>query len=250
MEDKILNPLIIANWKMNTGISDASLLATMIRNQLHEFNGVDVVICPPSIWLQEVASIVEISDPRIKLGAQNCYPEKHGPFTGEISVAMIEELCSYVIVGHSERREHFKESNEFINEKVHACLAHNLTPILCIGEKEKSVNSQKRIINDLLACVSGIPKDEYPKIVVAYEPVWSISSVSNGQVASGEYANEVCDLIKKEMCKDTPVIYGGSVTSLNIDDYISQKSIDGVLVGASSLNANNFVGICKKARGE
>jgi triosephosphate isomerase len=245
-----MQPLVVANWKMNTGISDASVLATMVRNQLHEFNGVDVVLCPPFIWLQEVASILEISDPRIKLGAQNCYPEKDGPFTGEISVSMLQELCSYIIVGHSERREHFGENNEFINEKVHACLRYNLTPILCVGEKQKSENSQKKILKDLIECLEGVTKDELAKIVVAYEPVWSISTATQGDIASGEYANEVCELIKKEVGKETPVLYGGSVTSLTVDNYISQKSIDGVLIGGSSLNANNFVGICKKARGE
>lgn len=245
-----MNPLVVANWKMNTGIADASVLATVVRNQLHEFYGVDVVICPPTIWLQEVAAIVEVSDPRIRLGAQNCYPEKNGPFTGEVSASMLKELCKYVIVGHSERREHFLEKNEFINEKVHACLDNDLTTILCIGEKEKHPDSQKKILRDLIECLDGVSKDEYARIVVAYEPIWSISTSESVEVAFGHYANEVCELIKKEVGTEARVIYGGSVDSNNISEFISQKSIDGVLVGGASLKANEFVSLCKKARGE
>ena len=245
-----MNPLIVANWKMNTGIADASVLATVVRNQLHEFYGVDVVICPPFIWLHEVASIVEVSDPRIRLGAQNCYPEKSGPYTGEVSVSMLKELCKFVIVGHSERREHFLERNEFISEKVGACLNNDLTPILCIGEKEKHPDSQKKILQDLIECLEGVSKDDYTRIVIAYEPIWSISTSASSVVASGHYANEVCELIKKEVGEDTRVLYGGSVDSTNISEFLSQKSIDGVLVGGASLKANEFVSLCNKARGE
>lgn len=245
-----MNPLIIANWKMNTGIADASVLATMVRNQLHEFYGVDVVICPPFIWLQEVAAILEVSDPRISLGAQNCHPEKNGPYTGEVSVSMLQELCSFVIVGHSERRENFAETNEIINDKVHACLEHNLIPILCIGEKKKDNSSQRGILKDLIECLDGVKKEEYKNIVIAYEPIWSISTVTHGEIATTDYANEVCGLIKKEVGQETRIIYGGSVNPSNVHGYLNQKHIDGVLVGSASLKANDFVSICNKARGE
>lgn len=242
-------PLIVANWKMNTNLADASVLATLVRNGLHESEDAEVVICPPTIWLQEIASILEVSSPHILLGAQNCFPEKEGPYTGEVSVYMLKDLCRYVIVGHSERREHFKESNGLISDKAQAALHYGMTPIICIGEKEKTESSLDGVILELRKSIAGIRQEEYSKIVIAYEPIWSISTVTNGEIASGEYANKVCSEIKKWVGGETQVLYGGSVNASNVKEFMTQPNIDGALVGGASLKAAEFIKICQIAGG-
>ncbi len=241
-------PLIVANWKMNTTLADANVLATLVRNRLHEIDGVDAVLCPPYIWLQEVASVLEISAPHIYLGAQNCYPEAEGAYTGEVSVAMLKDLCSFVIVGHSERRAHFGESGEFVNDKVHAVLQSGMTPIVCVGEKTKQEGSIAQVLAELKTALGGIKSEDYSKIVVAYEPIWAISANSGGVASDSDYTERVCAQIKHLVGKETRVLYGGSVNASNVEDFLRQSSIDGALVGAASLKANEFISICEKAR--
>lgn len=240
-----MRPLVIANWKMNTTLADASVLATLVKNRLHNESRADVVLCPPYIWLQEVASILEVSAPHIYLGAQNCFAGEFGPYTGEVSAAMLKDLCSYCIVGHSERREHFHESSELVSEKVQVVLQNNMTPILCVGEKQKSENSFESVRVMLEQSLEGVGKDELPKIVIVYEPVWAISTNAGDAVATGDYANEICAKIKEIVGDETGVLYGGSVTPENAHEFAGQGSIDGVLVGGASLKANDFVEICK-----
>ncbi len=247
VQSKVMKPLVVANWKMNTTLADASVLATIVRNQLEHIEGVDVVLCPPNIWLQEVASVLEISAPHIYLGAQNCYPDDFGPYTGEVSVAMLHDLCSYVIVGHSERREHFGETSEFVSDKVQAVLAAGMTPIVCVGERQKGTESWKRVVDQLQESLQGVHRGEYDRLVVAYEPIWSISTVTSGEVATGNYANEVCKQIKQIVGSETRILYGGSVSSENVTDFVSQNHIDGVLVGGASLKAKEFVELVQKA---
>ncbi len=242
-----MKPLVVGNWKMNTNLADASVLATLVRNQLHEVNGADVVLCPPFIWLQEVASVLEVSAPHLYLGAQDCFPEDSGPYTGAVSVSMIKDLCRFVIVGHSERREHFKETSELVSDKVQAAIHHDITPILCVGEHKKSAESIAGVLHELKQSLEGVEHSEYEKLVIAYEPVWSISTVTTGEIATGEYANSVCERIKNVVGDEARVIYGGSVNPDNVTEFMSQPSIDGVLVGGASLKAAQFVEVCKKA---
>ncbi len=239
-------PLVVANWKMNTSLADASVLSTLIRNNLRNISGVQVVLCPPNIWLQEVASVLEISGETVSLGAQNCYPEASGAYTGEISVTMIKDLCRYCIVGHSERRHYFKETNEFISEKVRALLANDLIPILCVGEAHRADNSVDLVIAQLKGSLDDVEKEDYGKIIVAYEPIWAIGTADS---AESDYADRVGQRIKQIMGAEATVLYGGSVTAENIEHFTGLDGIDGVLVGGASLKASEFVKICEKMVG-
>lgn len=241
-----MKPLVVGNWKMNTSLADASVLATLIRNQLHEVRGVDVVLCPPFIWLQEVASILEVSAPHIYLGAQDCYPEKSGAYTGEVSVEMLRDLCKFVIVGHSERREYFKESIGFVNDKLQAVLHADMTPVLCVGEKVQTDSASDEAVHELRQLLSGIQSAELERIVIAYEPIWSISTRGGGQ-ATGEYVEVVAQKIKKNIGSNVQVLYGGNVNPENAQEFLQQPGVDGVLVGSASLRARDFVSICQLA---
>lgn len=262
-------PLIIANWKMNTTLSDAVVLATSVKNNVADLD-IDVVICPPSVWLYPVAEILNPptgGGPRnIKLGAQNMYFTDNGSLTGEISPVMVKALAKYVILGHSERRSHFKESEDFINDKIHAALKHNLIPIVCIGEIKKMhelkqgrgrpsrVDLRSDVVSQLKSALAQVSEDDAEKMVVAYEPVWAIGT---GQAATGGYAaGVIADLrevfakkYNRQLAERVRILYGGSVDSENIKEFIYQPEIDGVLAGTSSLKASEFIKICKEAAG-
>lgn len=241
-----MKPLVIANWKMNTTLADASVLATIVRNQLHEVPQVEVVLCPPYIWLQEVASVLEISAPHIVLGAQDCHAGEFGPVTGAVSCVMLKDLCKYVIVGHSERRVHFGETDDQVSKKAASVLQHGMTPIICVGERSKARGSIELVIDQLSMSLDGLNKSDYTSIVIAYEPMWSISTNATGEVATGEYASEVCHRIKSVIGGDTRVLYGGSVDGQNVSEFAHQTHIDGVLVGGASLKAQEFVKVVQK----
>lgn len=237
-------PLVVGNWKMYTEAADAHILATTIRNYASSINGIEIVLCPPVIWLSEILSIVGKSG-TIKLGAQNMFYEKEGPYTGEISPMMIRDLAKYVIIGHSERREHFGETNLEVNEKVIAALRAGLSPIICVGEKKKSVNYPTSVVNQLKEALAHVPKKYYKDIVVAYEPVWAISTAGDrDRNAEVEYVVKVITALREIVLRDSPILYGGSVNSKNAKDYASQPGIDGALVGAASLRASEFVKVC------
>jgi len=242
-----MNPIVVANWKMNTSLADADILATMVKNGLEHFDGVDVVLCPPFVWLHHIASVLEYSAAHINMGAQNCFYEPDGAYTGEVSTSMLKDICKYVIIGHSERRKYFGETDVIVSAKVEAVLGNGMTPILCIGELEKGEGSIKQVQNQLKGSLVGINKEDYQKIVFAYEPVWAISTFSHGDVATGEYANQICTAIKEQVGDKPRVIYGGSVTANNVGEFILQPSISGVLVGGASLKAKEFIELCKKA---
>ncbi len=241
-----MKSLVVANWKMNTSLADAVVLATLVRNQLQDLSSAEVVLCPPYVWLQEVAAVLEIAAPHLRLGAQNCHPGHFGAMTGEVSTAMLKDLCSYVIVGHSERRAHFKESSDEVSDKVQSVLQNGMTPILCVGELSKSSHSIDLVIDQLKKSLEGVSRDEQVNVVIAYEPVWSISTNTSGELATGEYATEVIGRLKQHLPPDTMALYGGSVNEENIADFIKHDTIDGVLVGGASLKAKQFVEIAQK----
>ena len=240
-------PLIAGNWKMNTTVAEARALSKTLASNLNGVPAVEVLLCPPFISLTTVGA--EIAATTLKLGAQNLHPEPKGAFTGEVSPAMLSGLCDYVIVGHSERRALFGEDDNFVNRKLHAALAHDITPILCVGETlaQREANATGEV---LTRQVIGGLKDVPPNadFVVAYEPVWAIGT---GKAASASDAEQAISLIRQTISQQlgeqaaasTRILYGGSVKSSNISDFITSDDIDGALVGGASLDPEDFSGI-------
>ncbi|HHZ01761.1 MAG TPA: triose-phosphate isomerase [Tissierellia bacterium] len=240
-------PLIAGNWKMNNSVEESINLVRDLRDrELSE--KVDVLICPPFTSLYAI--INEIKNSSIKVGAQNMYYEDKGAFTGEVSPAMLKSIgVEYVIIGHSERRQYFNETDQLINKKLKAALTHGLIPILCVGEtlEQREEGMEKETVKaQIVKAFKNIEKAE--KVVIAYEPVWAIGT---GKVATSEQAEEMSEFIRSiiatiynsEVADNIIIQYGGSVKSLNISEIMSQPNIDGVLVGGASLNAEEFAKI-------
>ena len=233
-------PIIIGNWKMYTSSADAHIIATTVRNYVANIEGIEVVICPPSIWLSEVAGIIGHGG-KVGLGAQNMHYESEGPYTGEISPLMIRDLAKYVIVGHSERRENFGETDEDVNEKVIAAVRAGLSPIICVGEKKKSVSFPEMPVNQLKKALAHVPRKFYKDIIVAYEPIWAIGT---GKVADPDYVAKVVSALRELVLRDSPILYGGSINSKSALSFGQRPEIDGLLVGGASIRADEFVKIC------
>ena len=243
------NPLVAANWKMNTTLAEAEALVRAEMADLNALEGLEVVLCPPFVSLGLVADLVKGT--RLQVGAQNIHWENPGAFTGEVSAAMLQGLCRYVIVGHSERRHLFGETDEMVSRKVGAALAAGLTPILCVGEvleERRQGRANEVVSSQLRAALKGLSEAE--RLVVAYEPVWAIGT---GLAADGAAAEEMCGLVRRLVgeaqgeaaAQDTPVLYGGSVNPDNIGQYVGQPNVDGALVGGASLRADQFVAIAE-----
>lgn len=250
---KFRKKIVAGNWKMNKSVAEAETLAADIKRELAELREVDVVLCPPFTALKVVGEV--IGDTQIKLGAQTMHWEPDGAFTGEISAAMLRDLyCHYVIIGHSERRQYFHETDTTVNKRLKAALAANLLPILCVGEtlKEREADETDAVVTrQLKKGLAGL-SDEMEKIIVAYEPVWAIGT---GKTASPEQAQEVHALIRKTLggiCgEDTAsgvrIQYGGSVKPDNAADLFKQPDVDGGLIGGASLESRSFVEIVRTA---
>jgi triosephosphate isomerase len=243
-------PFVAGNWKMNTTASEAEELVIEMLEKLDRIEGVEKVLCPPFVSLVAVNMMLRGSS--IKLGAQNMYFETKGAYTGEISPLMLTELCEFVIVGHSERRWYFGETDEIVNKKVKAALANKLKPILCVGERlaENEAGKTREVVNrQVTAALNGI--GPVHDLVIAYEPVWAIGT---GKAASDEQAAATIQFIRDVLAKlwnkstvqDLRILYGGSVTSANIAEFISHPEIDGALVGGASLKVEEFVGIVEQ----
>ncbi len=238
--------IIAGNWKMFTDLDEAAHLVKGLKSLKNE-TGAVVVICPPFTHLTTVKGLLETSD--IKLGAQNLYPEEKGAFTGEISAMMLRSVgCHYVIIGHSERRQYFEESNEFLNRKVVTALTYQIIPIYCVGEtleQRETKNTLKVIKSQLVEGLKGIDDSDLKRVVIAYEPVWAIGT---GKTASPEQAEEVHAFIRQELqalssqkvAEVISILYGGSVKPENISELMKQPNIDGALVGGASLKADSF----------
>jgi len=223
-----MKKIIIANWKCNPiKKNQAEKLFTSVKRGVADIKEIELVICPPFVYL---SNIVPVSN--IKLGAQNCFWKDQGAFTGEVSAKMLKDLkCKYVIVGHSERRLHLKETSEMINKKIKAALANDLIPILCIDQ-----------IDQIKKELGGINGKEIKKIFIAYEPLFAIGT---GNSCSIEQAQKMNQLIKNILGQDSIVLYGGSVNSKNAKDYIVKANFSGLLIGNASLDASEFIGIVK-----
>lgn len=245
-------PIIAGNWKMNMVRTEAIKLVEGLKEELKEVEDVEIVVCPPFTSLEKVAGAIE--ETRIQLGAQNMYFQEKGAYTGEISVLMLKDLgCKYVICGHSERREYFKEDNELVNKKVRAALENGLFPILCVGEKleERETKRHKGVVYDhLTGGLASLSREETVKVVIAYEPVWAIGT---GKTATPDDAQDMHLFIRQtlakmytqELANEIRIQYGGSVKPENIDELMKQADIDGALVGGASLEIASFARIVK-----
>ena len=243
-------PFIAGNWKMNLDRASAVALAEGLAREAKNIDGVDLAVCPPSVYVDAVGKAMAGSN--VGLGAQNMYHEAAGPFTGEISAAMLLDLgCRYVILGHSERRHVLMETDEQINRKVLAALEADLTPIVCVGElldQREAGQTLEVIRRQFDGSLAGLSAEQAARIVIAYEPVWAIGT---GKVATPEQAEQVhLDLRKiledrynKEVAETVRIQYGGSVKPENAATLLSQPNIDGALVGGASLKVDSFMGI-------
>ena len=240
-------PIIAGNWKMNTNVTEATELVSAMKKKLNRIAGVERVLCPPFVSLTTVKGMLKGTS--IKLGAQNVYWERTGAYTGEVSPVMIAGLCEYVILGHSERRAHFGETDRTVNRKVKAALAAGLTPIVCVGESLEQNDAGETIdvvTRQVRGAFDGV--NSFGGSVIAYEPIWAIGT---GRAARGEQANEVAKVIRSvvaqifggQTANDIRIQYGGSVTSANAPEFMGQSDIDGALVGGASLKADEFLGI-------
>jgi triosephosphate isomerase len=245
--------IVAGNWKMNKTLSEAQDLAREITRQLAESVDVDVVLCPPFTALKAVGDIV--SDTLVKLGAQNMHWEASGAYTGEVCAAMLRDIyCHYVIVGHSERRQYFHETDENVNRKVKAALAANLTPIVCVGESlaEREAAQTEAVIGRQLRFGLAELGSDLRRIVVAYEPVWAIGT---GRTASPAQAQEVHAFIREALtqmsdentAQSVRIQYGGSMKPGNAKELLEQPDIDGGLIGGAALDARSFVDIVRCA---
>ena len=248
-------PFVAGNWKMNTTATEAEQLVLEMLEKVDRIEGVEKVFCPPFVSLVAVNMMLQGSS--IKLGAQNMYFETKGAYTGEISPLMLRELCEFVILGHSERRWYFGETDEIVSKKVKAALANKLKAILCVGERleENEAGKTEEVVNrQVKAALSGIGPavlSVAKNLVIAYEPVWAIGT---GKAASGKQAaatiqyirGVVAKLWNSSIAQDLRILYGGSVTSANIAEFISHPEIDGALVGGASLKAGEFLSIVEQ----
>ncbi len=248
-------PVVAGNWKMNKTVAEARDLVSHISAPLREIPGVEKVLCPPSTSLPALSAMLEGTD--IYLGAQNMHWEEKGAFTGELAPGMVKEFCSYIIIGHSERRAYFGETDENVNRKLRAAEKFDLTPIVCVGEtldQYESGLTSEVVRRQISLGLAGIDSVFAPRIIIAYEPVWAIGT---GKASSGENANGVLaqvirpalsDLFGAQTAQSIRIQYGGSVTASNATEFFSQPEIDGALVGGASLKADEFVAITKAAQ--
>ncbi|NQT95870.1 MAG: triose-phosphate isomerase [Candidatus Omnitrophica bacterium] len=247
-------PIIAGNWKMHNTINEAVELVNGLNRNLADVDSVDIVVCPTYTALSDVNEL--LIDSNIALGAQDVYWEEKGAFTGEISPQMLKDVgASYCIIGHSERRKYFNETNETVNKKTKAALNAGLLPIVCVGEslEEREANRTFDVIKDHIeGSLQGLSKENMANVTIAYEPVWAIGT---GKNATPDQAQEVHkyirgllkDLFDEEVANNTRIQYGGSVKPDNIKDLISEEDVDGALVGGASLKVDSFTGIVKGA---
>ncbi len=251
-------PLMAGNWKMNLNHQEAVVLvqklAWTLADKKHDYSKVEVAVIPPYTDLRSVQTLVDGDRLLVKYGAQDVSTQDDGAYTGEISAAMLAKLgCSYVVVGHSERREHHGESDDVVNTKAHKASAAGMTPIVCVGEGLEVRQAGEHVaytLSQVDGSLAGFTAEHVAELVVAYEPVWAIGT---GEVATPDDAQEVCAAIReriREVHGDAAaggvrVLYGGSVKAANIAGIMDKPDVDGALVGGASLQADEFGGICR-----
>ena len=244
--------LVIGNWKMNLTVPESTVLIEKLKKELSKINKVDVVVCPT--FLDIYAASKELTGTNISVGAQNCYFEEEGAFTGEISPVQLENFSEYVIVGHSERRHQFGETDKMVARKAAAVVSHNMMPVICVGETyhEKGDGLSKVVVmSQTETALSGLTASEVASSVIAYEPVWAIGS---GEVCKSSEAEKMAKNLRalvqalygKETADKVRILYGGSVSDENAASFAKSTTIDGVLVGGASLDHAKFTGIVKE----
>jgi triosephosphate isomerase len=251
-------PLMAGNWKMNLDHLQATHLVQKLdwtlRDAKHDYSAVEVAVLPPFTDLRSVQTLVEGDKLELRYGAQDLSPHTSGAYTGDISGAFLKKLgCTYVVIGHSERREGHHESDELVNAKVKAAYTHGLTPILCCGEAldvRKEGRQVEHVVAQLRADLDGVTKEQVASIVIAYEPIWAIGT---GEVATPDDAQEVCaairtllaELYSGDVADGIRVLYGGSVKAGNVAAIMAQEDVDGALVGGASIDPAEFAAICR-----
>lgn len=240
--------IVAGNWKMNKSLQEASMLVEMIMRQVNDFDEVTKIIIPSFPYLHSVKQLIS-NKADFYVGAQNCHTNTSGAFTGEVSAGMLQSVgCSYVLVGHSERRQYFKEKDADFVLKIREALKNNLQPIFCIGEtiyERKTDNHFKTITEQLTAVLKEFSIDEFSRFVLAYEPVWAIGT---GETATSQQAQEmhafirnlVADIYDSGAAANVPILYGGSCNPQNARELFACKDVDGGLIGGASLNADDF----------
>jgi len=254
MTPKTRTPFIAGNWKMNLNLGQAHSLAAAVVRSSSGFGGAEVVLIPPFTALDEVHRVIDGTP--VKLGGQNCHWEDKGAFTGEVSASMLREAgCRYVVIGHSERRQYFGETDASVNKKLRAVLKCGLAPIFCLGEtlNERDKGQTEALVTGQLAGgLEGLTDEEFSQIVIAYEPVWAIGT---GKTATPGQAGEVHALLRDRLAKKygnelaayAILLYGGSAKPDNAFSLTQEKNIDGFLLGGASLEADSFISIIKEA---
>jgi triosephosphate isomerase len=256
-----MKPLVIANWKMNMDLNDAIVLSGQIAKYAENYKNILVVLAPPAVFIYPIREHLKAKAPNFSLALQDVFYEEEGAFTGEISLKMVKPVCSYFIVGHSERRKYFGETDEIVNRKLKTILKNKKQAVVCIGEKEryhledhfdyevKRMYAKDGIVSSLEKVLQGVPGEYFENISIAYEPVWAIGTAN---AASGAYASSVCYILKNFLKEKYPkfydkirILYGGSVDVKNTEEFVGQPNIDGLLVGGASLKAKDFKEICK-----
>lgn len=240
-------PMMAGNWKMNKTPTEATELAQAIVAAVGTDTTVDCVVCPPFVSLGVVKDALQGSN--VALGAQNLYWEASGAYTGEVSAPMLQGLVDYVIIGHSERRQYFGETDETVNKKSHAALASGLTPIVCVGEsleQNQAGETQSFVSGQVKAALVGISAEQTESLIIAYEPIWAIgtglaaTAEQAGSICGGTVRNMVAKLYGQGVADKTRILYGGSTNDKNIGEIMQQDDIDGALIGGASLKPESY----------
>lgn len=244
--------ILAGNWKMYKTVGESVALVARLKETLADVKGREMLVCPPFTALYAVAKALQGSN--IQVGAQNLYPAEEGAYTGEVSPKMLLDVgCSCVILGHSERRQYFQESDQFVNQKLKVALEYGLKPILCVGEtlEQRGEGRQKTVVSmQVERGLHEIPAEAMKDVAIAYEPIWAIGT---GHTATPEQADEMHAVIRNnlsglygdQLAQGVCILYGGSVKPANVDDLMAQPEVDGVLVGGASLDAENFARIVR-----
>jgi len=247
-------PIIAGNWKMNKSVDESIELANAIIRGAYDVKNVDIVLCPPFTSLSDLSEMLADSD--VSLGAQNCFWLNEGAYTGEIAPGMLKKAgCEYVILGHSERRAYFGETNETVNKRLIAALGEGLKPIVCVGEKldEREANKTFDVVRDHVENgLKGVTKNDMENVTIAYEPVWAIGTGKNATPAQAQEVHAfirelVGKIYDKAIADQLRIQYGGSVNPGNAESILKEKDVDGGLIGGASLKADSFLDIIKKA---
>ena len=247
---------MVANWKMNATHLEAIQMIQKLAYRLNiaDFDRIEVVVAPPFTALRSVQTVIEADRYLLRLGAQHVHWEDQGAFTGEVSPVMLAKLSvAHVIVGHSERRQFFGETDETVNKRVRAVLRHNMRPIVCVGEtldQREAGETERVVVPQVRNALAGVPPDQVATLSVAYEPVWAIGT---GRTASPDDAGSVCEVIRNtvgemsgpDAAAGVRVLYGGSVNAGNIKSFMAKRHIDGALVGGASLDPDTFAAVCR-----